>query len=1300
MEAQTQMYESLNSDHGLSQGMIYDILQTNDGFLWFATKNGLNKFDGYKFDIYQHDPEDTTTISGSVVTSLLEDIHGNIWVGTQNSGLNIFDKSTKKFFNVEFPTLLKESSIWQLSQSPDGSIWVGSFPNTITKLTGTQSFSFSDGKLLGLENVETRHIIFNDNETFNNIVFHDLKMTISSKSSILIACSKGLYEIDQNTMAIKQIDLPLEVANVPLTAVFEDGDDLYIGGQGVFLIKHRDHPWHIKKIKNKAKVRLITKINNKIFFNHYKQSYYYTPKGNFETADEFGQLIFLSSHRDKSGNYWLGTNGLGLVKFNFNRFSFDNHLIDKSIAGISCDTRGNKWIKSSEGFRTYDFENRMLTTFPAVEGTGKHIPTTLVQDSNKVNWQLHESKNQPTYLISSPLMSEDYDIRSLQVRTDRKSSFVLDDHTFWINGIRGTISKYNLHTGTEEVFNYSNLFGQNAQTVSPKCLIKSKMKGTYWIGTNAGLLKMELKGIKPKFTKINDLYIHHIYELPNKRGGIDQWVSTKTEGLLRIRNGLKSDLKIDERNGLPDQEVYASSIGGDYLWCSTNRGIARCGLENQVCHTYSNSDGLKGLEFNSGAVFKDSIGLIYFGGTKGLVRFDPSKVNSSSFDPPIAIVELTINGENMQNRLFEKKTTLSHDENLMVFKFASLDYTSSKSNRYKYRLKGGSEDWISIGTQRTITLGPIQPGSYVFEVLGTNADGGWSTRPARFAFKILPPWWRSSLAYISYFMLVIGLLGYFYNRQLKEFKLKKEIEFQQNEVSRQKVLEQAKSRFFSNITHELRTPLTLIQDPARRLRDNESDPKKLKLIELISSHSDRLLSLVNTLLSQSKLVSGTINVEAIQGDLSFFIQKIIERFEPMANAKNLDFSYINKLTVKYVTLDFDKIDSIISNLLSNAIKYTDSGNVTIEAQTNIRDQKIILSIDVADSGPGIPKELEPKIFDRFERGNFTTSSIAGNGIGLDLSKELVHLLGGSLLLLKSDSKGSIFRVELPLNEIVLHQNPKNDGISSNIPTKTRDEVALNKPNETLILIVEDNDELRQYIASCLDSQYQIIQARDGKEGLDLAIQEIPDIIIADYIMPQMSGMELVEKLKESSLISHIPVIMLTAKSSVQNRIEGVVKGAEVYLTKPFNYRELEAYIHTLLRQRNILLSKYSEEQTKPRKDRNKLLKPKDQLFIESLSQIVQDNIENDDLDVDFICGKLFISRSQLHRKIKQIAGCNTSQFVNNLKLDTAYDLLQVSSHSVKEISYSVGFSSPKYFSTLFKEKFGKSPIEVRPSSNS
>ncbi len=869
-------------------------------------------------------------------------------------------------------------------------------------------------------------------------------------------------------------------------------------------------------------------------------------------------------------------------------------------------------------------------------------------------------------------------------------------------------------------------------------------KGYLWLGASqAGLLRFDrasglLKGFKKSpgdHRTVSSLLID--------RNGV-LWYGTLEDGLIRFDRENHSEVQISEAKGLLHNSVMGlEEDNNGNLWISSLRGLTCYNPEENTFRHYSKNDGLQDNVFGFGAHFKSRNGELFFGGAYGFNAFFPDSLKEQSYDAPIVLTDIKINNraaavgknETLQQHIsVASEISLAYNQNDITLTFAELDYQSTGSNLYTFMLENYETEWRTVSKERTAYYTNLDPGEYVFRARACFNNGIAKAAEASVRITISPPWWRTIWAYLLYAFafaaLLFGLRRYELNRQ----QLRHQVEIEKVETRKLKEIDQMRSRFFANISHEFRTPLTLILAPLESwLKDRQLEGGQRKQFQMMHRNGARLLQLINQLLDLAKLEAGGERLQTSRADVIGLLRRIFTSFATAGDQKNIrmmfnDAPLISEAghTAIHIYHDADKLEKVFVNILSNAFKFTPaSGEISVAVSVHDGDEKKLPNISAgfveiifANTGPGIPAAALPHVFDRFFQADESeTRNYEGTGIGLALAKELVEMHHGDISVESSEHELTTFTVCLPMGrshlsakDIVEEKTKESDEKSlaeqttaiidddetqSTTAASHGDSAATNSNNmeKPLLLVVEDHQDLRTFIRDQLAGKYTVIEAENGKLGWEKATEVLPDVIISDVMMPEMDGYELCNKVKNDRKTSHIPVILLTARASRQDKMTGLETGADDYLVKPFDAEELKIRVTNLVNQRRQMREKFSTEM---------LLKPSEiampsmeQQFIEQLTSAIETNIDNENFGVEELGAAVGLSRSQLYRKLQAISDQSPRDFIRRFRLERAASLIRQNAGNMAEITYMVGFNSQAYFTRCFQDAFQCSPTEYR-----
>ena len=879
------------------------------------------------------------------------------------------------------------------------------------------------------------------------------------------------------------------------------------------------------------------------------------------------------------------------------------------------------------------------------------------------------------------------------------------------------------------------------------CSFSEDINGKIWIGTQTGIYSYfnnQLSYEKELNAQLPDIMVHGI--IRDKNGKL--WVGTFGKGvvvfdeddkklynfttdhsfpsnavnymmedsrkriLVATREGIIIFKDVSQPNifvsfgakeGLENTQVRAIQEDHDgYIWISTNGGISRLDEKNKRFYNYNYHDGIPMGDFMDGSTCITPDGTLFFGSQNGACYFNPRELSSPREVSPVTITQFFIYNKQTESRdtrlpvpISNRIVELPYNQNTFNISFNVLDYTQSSQVEFSYMLEGLENAWYSTQGDNQVTFRNIPHGNYVFKVKTRFRNQEWNENAAQLTVVIAPPlWltWYAKLGYVILFIFALYALLRFYKRKL-DLESSLEVERKQN-LNKQELNEE-RLRFYANITHELRTPLTLILGPLEDLlSDATLSPKHANKISIIHDSATRLLNLINRILEFRKTETQNRKLSVAKGDLGQLVQEVGLRYKELNPNNKVNYHIHIETEDTEIFYDADMITIILDNLMSNAAKYTSEGDITLSLRSVEENQIKYTEISVSDTGHGIDAEALPHIFDRYYQAK-SKYQASGSGIGLALVKGLSELHEGILKVESTVDTGTTFTLRL------LTENTYPNAIHAQHdmekkPMDAEETTITDTPTENhpIVLVVEDNTDIREYIRSSFTDIYEVITAKDGKEGWELAQARIPNIIVSDIMMPVMDGIELCKRIKEDMRTSHIPVILLTAKDSLQDKEEGYASGADSYLTKPFSAKLLHSRINNLLETRKKIASLLALADIQPKQESavsslNKL----DNEFLQKITQIIEENLEMEKMDIAFIADKMCMSHSTLYRKIKGLTDMSANEFIRKVKMRKGVELLMSGQYTISEIAYMIGFSSVAYFRQCFKDEYGMSPSD-------
>lgn len=1276
-------------EEGYPEGIVLDMLQDEQGFLWIATADGLFKYDGYKFTEYRVKTKSKSGLRSNVIRSVAK--VGQVLYLTSNEGTawTELDLSTEDIQNRNSQeTWIPTNNINQFYRDKENRLWMASDAGLLMKPPGQDTllqylpaqglasrqvnnvFGTADGNLwiqtdLGLD-------VFDPvAEKFQTVDWpflqeNTIRAFFEDNSGILwVGTSKGLYQIDRPGNSIQRIGArgALQLSSQSVRAITKGADGrLYVG--------------------------TIDGLNALDFQNNQNEIFQSEAESRQYISEDRVSCLF----SDRQGLLWIGTWGRELQYLNFQKPPFQylrvplaesNNInaIEHTDSTLWMGTEYNGLVRLN--LRTGDFKSWS-------DKNGLESFQIYALEVWKDKLWIGQGLN--GHLACMDPITEQLSIftpENTNLPDEEIWAITIDQNNhLWIAGERSLYEIEGLRSDGRLVLGdrYRTLINEAGEAfeIRPRSLVVDQ-NNQLWVGTsNHGLVKLDpvsgdytLYSADPgDAASCPGDYVNTVYL--DQKGRI--WVGT-AQG-LGILDEAQGDFKvIAEEDGLPNNYVF--TIFEDptgYFWFSTNRGLVRYCPPDEDLRAFTVREGLPINEFNkSAAMFWE--GEIYYGTINGLVLLYPERIVQNTYVPPVVFTDLMYRNRKSNAPAIEEKAVayrdeieLSYLENILEIEFAALNYLQSSKNRYRYQLKGFSNNWVDLGERRSITFSGLEPGLYTLKVQGSNNDGVWNYEGASLKIRIIPPIWKTSLAYFSYILVSLLLLVFVY-RYSVGMKMAKE------EERRKKELDKAKTRFFTNIAHEFKNPLTIMMSMAQELKGHE------QVGSTIIRHGSDIRRLINQVLDLRRLENDQLPVEMVQLDMVDFSRQLTTSFEPFARQQAVDLRFSTTAGQIMMDTDREKWMAILSNLISNAIKYNQEGG---EVEVNLTQEQAFLKVEVRDTGRGIPEEALPHVFERFYQVDDSARTVGGTGVGLALVKEFIKLLDGEVWVESRFGEGTCFYIKLPIRQtgrIYTSQEKVDYEMPLVAPTPPKIYPA---QLENTMLIVEDNSEILSYLKEKFAKYFTVISATDGEKGISMAIEQVPDIIISDIMMPKKDGVELLETLKNDERTSHIPIILLTAKSAVDDRIRGLEKGADRYLGKPFLLDELWAHIQGLLNNREKM-QRYYLRQLEGRGTDNEPIDP----FLEKAQKAVLDHLADEDFNVIRLCNVLSISRTQLHQKLRATIGKSTTHFMNEIRLREGRKLLVKSDLNVSEIAYSVGFKDPSYFSARYKEIYGETPTETR-----
>lgn len=1325
-------FSRLNINHGLSHNYVSSFLKDSRGFVWVGTSSGLNRFDGYSLRIFRNDLRDTSTISNNFINSMFEDPDGRIWVysTTGTTDINIFDPETEKFSHRSQPFLkqygIPEGPITDIFHDSGGRFWFvhqtqglfrysprfktslparylpeGENISASTRISyvaedqkGNIWMILNDGAIIRMD-AETLKVEFVS--TYITDTYKrkegEFKIVIDNDGDLWVYCYNAnlgvvFYDVAKNKFThINEYSRGLKLNNNIVRGVVQDNlGHVWIatdhGGLNIIdkakqTIRYQLHdPADEKSLAQNSINCMYKDPDGVIWLGSFKQgvSYYHESIVRFPLVRGTDVNSFVE---DDDHNIWLGTNGNGLVSWDRSKSTFTsfrhssnpNSLSADVIVSMTKDRNNHLWIGTYFGGLN-EFDGKKFRHY-------RHDPSNPQSLSDESVWEVLEDSRE----------------------------------NLWIGTLQAGLDMFDRKMN---VFRHYRNGDDNSIKTNYVTVLEEDSNGNIWVGTGFGIDVLERE---------TGRFVHYANDPANNNSLSNNsilwihedsrklvWVGT-LEGLNVFDPAKRTFTSFRTEDGLPHNTILTileDNTGN--LWLSTPNGISNLVISNNnyTFKNYDESDGLQGKQFNDNSALKTSDGQLIFGGVNGFNMFRPEDIRMNTLKPRVILSDFQVRnksvsaGESIDGVVVLPKAInmtsnieLKHDQNAISIEFAALSYIHPEKSKYQYILEGSDKEWVTTsGMSRRATYTNLDPGDYTFRVKAANNDGVWSDEAVTLKIAVLPPFWKTSTAFVLYVITVLGIL--FLTRRLiqQRERMKFAIEQERREAQRMHDLDLMKIKFFTNVSHEFRTPLTLILTPIEKMLKSADNDNKGQL-ELIHRNARRLLNLINQLLDFRKLEVQEIKFNPSEGDVIRFIKETAYSFTDLSEKKNIAFEFHSGVESLEMIFDQDKLEKILFNLLSNAFKFTpENGSVSVSVDVKNEGDLRWLDIRVKDTGIGIPRDNQEKIFERFFQNDVPRSMVnQGTGIGLSIVKEFVRSFDGSVRVESEPNKGSTFIVELPVREISHHSVPE--------VVVTHDEAVLDHVHDhaqdlerkPVLLLVEDNEDFRFYLKDNLKLNYDVVEARNGKEGFKTAQQHLPDLIVSDVMMPEMNGVELCKAIKGHPNLSHIPVILLTARMAEDQKMEGFQAGADDYVTKPFSFEILLARIRNLIHQREIFHKDFRRQiEVKASTIR---ITSMDEKLIQNAIKIVESNITDPDFSVEDLSHELGMSRVHLYKKLLALTGKSPLEFIRTIRLQQAAQLLEKSQLTVSEVAYRVGFNNPKYFTKYFKEEY-----KVLPSAYS
>lgn len=1337
-------FTHLSFKEGLVQSPISTIVKDSKGFIWLGSWKGLTRYDGYTFRTFNHQNHQIKSISNNRINAIVEDKRGKLWIGTSN-GLNIYNPATEVFKRVDIRDV-KGGRNYISSVLIDSyhNVWTATFAGV--KLVDTQKWVLKEQ--VGLRDTTISDLY--SSVTFTLFEDQAKRVWVGSKNGLKLFDPKtrkllALPKVILNSQALMTAKI--------IVIKQDKAGNLWFGSETSGLFRYEPKTDRLRIFRNDdGNSSILSDWIRDIYVHNQQQIWVGTRNGLsiFDTQTEkftnythsalnanslSDNTIWSFMHDDASG-IWIGTFAGGLNIYYPSNANFNNigerignkiglsHLV---VNAISEDKNGGLWLgtyggginylnRNTGAFNYYDIRNDQKQTRNGVK--------SLAEDADGNLWVgtldglCHFNKS------TSKIRFFKFAVSQGKFSENLINSIVPETGGVWV-GTNGGGLRYLKPDGGYRTFAHSP---QDKTSISDNFVVSliKDARNNLWIGTQNGLnyydrdkntFRRFIKRNRPNTLSNNSIIT--MYKDAKDR----LWIGTDGGGLNYYHPVTEKFYALNEVEQLTDDVIHAiiEDEKGD-IWVSTDNGLYRLHFNTfnfpftsknvEVSH-YNADDGLESNQFQTNASLRLKSGELLFGGINGLTSFFPDRLIKNKMKPKVAFTDFLVRNKPVlvdsadsplkKSITFSDHINLKYDEGYITIKFAALNFINPKKNQYAYKMEGVSgDDWHYSGTQREANYTNLSPGKYVFKVMAANNDGLWNSEPITLNITVLPPWWQTWWAFAIYALLIYYIAATIYKFQKNRLNLKRELYLEHLEKERQEELHQMKIDFFTNISHEIRTPLTLILGPLEKLLLGSGLNATLhKQLYQVQQNANRLMRLVTELMDFRKAESGHMKLSFSSCNIVYFAEEIYLSFQTLAQDKRIEYHFESNVDKLEVFFDKDHLEKVVFNLLSNAFKFTaEQGTIIL----NIQQMENEVCLSVIDNGKGIAENNLNQLFTKFFQVYNEEVSNSGYGIGLALSKNIVELHKGTIAVTSKiddpTNRKTTFTVTLPLGSAHLDKNAiipefmnSDNPVHYYLQSAANDIIALPEAEvgdrKYTLLIIEDNLELRNFMKDSFEPYYHILQGNNGVEGLAIALQELPDLIISDVMMPEMDGLELCRQIKTDERINHIPVVLLTARAAFIHQINGYEKGADAYVTKPFSIQILALNV------KNMLATK---EATRQKFVRDILLNPApvkietaDDKFLVKLMKVIEDHLDNTEFDVMTLAQEVGMSKTVLYKKVQAITNLSVADLIKTVRLKQAALMLERNEMAIAEVAFAVGFSDRKYFSKEFKKQYDMSP---------
>ena len=1316
VQAQSYLFKHLEVSDGLSNNSVNTICKDRDGFMWFGTTTGLNRYDGYTFKVYQHAEDEPGSLPDNYITDIVEMPDGRFWINTAR-GYVLFDKE-RDCFITDVTGFMKTLESWGVPEQ----VFVDREGNTWLSVAGEGCYRYKEGG---------KRLFFSYME--HSLPEYGVTQMAECSDGILLIYNTGLLVcLDRSTLAVKwqsdEIKKYIPEGKKIELSLFVDRDNCIwaYSLMGIWAYDCGTKSWRtdLTGIWSSRPDVIIHAVAQDIEGRIWVGKDY---DGIDVLEKETGKVTSLVAHddngrslphntiydlyADRDGIMWVGTYKKGVSYYSESIFKFNMY----EWGDITCIEQADEnrlWLGTNDhGILLWNRSTGKAEPFwRDAEGQLPNPVVSMLKSKDGKLWV--GTFNGGLYCMNGSQVHSYKEGAGNALASNNVWALVEDDKgRIWIASLGGGLQCLEPSSGTFETYtsNNSALLENN---VTSLCWGDDN---TLFFGTasqGVGMMDMRTREIKKVqgqsgSTKMSNDAVNHVYK--DSRGLI--WIATR-EGLnvYDVRRHLFLDLSpVAEAKG-----SFIAAITEDQernMWVSTSRKVIRVTVASDGkgsylfdSRAYNSEDGLQNCDFNQRSIKTLHNGIIAIGGLYGVNVFAPDHIRYNKMLPNVMFTGLSLFDEAVKvgqsyggRVLIEKElndvdnVAFDYKQNIFSVSFASDNYNLPEKTQYMYKLEGFNNDWLTLPLGvHNVTFTNLAPGKYVLRVKAINSDGYVGMKEATLGIVVNPPFWMSWWAYLLYAIGLVVVLFLARYRMLKREREKFHLQQIENEVAKNEEINNMKFRFFTNVSHELRTPLTLIISPLEGMLKETTDELQSTRLQLMYRNAQRLLHLVNQLLDFRKGEMSTHQLSLSEGDIISYVHSVCNSFLLMADKKHIQFSFFSGIDTFSMAFDADKVGKIVMNLLSNAFKFTpEGGRVTVMIE-HVAGTPDMLEIKIADTGIGISDVDKEHIFERFYQADHKgVEETTGNGIGLSLVRDFVTLHEGEVKVFDNIGTGSVFVIQFPVKHVETQvQLPSETGISIGEEEDKEIKEETERRDFPLLLIVDDNEDFRIFMRYSLELQYRVKLAVNGKEAWEMMQEELPDLVISDVMMPQMDGNELCRLIKQDKRTAHIPVILLTARQNTEAKLEGLQTGADDYVTKPFNMTILVLRIRKL-----IELSRYhrvTQGMIDPAPSEI-VITSLDEKLIEKAIKYVEDNMSRTELSVEELSRELGMSRVHLYKKLLQITGKTPIEFIRVIRLKRAAQLLRESQLHVSEVAFEVGFNNPKYFSRYFKDEFGVLP---------